>query len=286
MNYESWVMSDEFKNTYKKMPREVRKIVKEQIPLCGSCGSGNHFWELQKDENDNIWFMIHSGSRKLGHCIAEYYNKKAIELNTRWCSSVPKERQLAFLPIDSKEGKEYIEFMQFACTFAKYNHQIMKEKTKESILKNIPSEFIEEHYINHNYASLEHHFGHNVWVHRKGATLAREGTIGIIPGSQGTNSYIVKGKGNKDSFESCSHGAGRIMSRTKAEATLNLEEEIAKMDSQGIVHGIRTKDDLDEAPGAYKPIDEVMLAQQDLVDIIVKLTPIAVIKDTTKRKRR
>jgi tRNA-splicing ligase RtcB len=125
---------------------------------------------------------------------------------------------------------------------------------------------------------MENHFGQNVMIHRKGATLATEGTIGIIPGSQGTKSYIVKGKGNKDSFNSCSHGAGRKMGRKDAQRRLNLEEEIKILDDQGIIHGIRSVGELDEASGAYKDISEVMANQSDLVDILVELTPIAVIK--------
>jgi len=132
--------------------------------------------------------------------------------------------------------------------------------------------------IAHNYATMENHFGTNVMIHRKGATSAREGQLGIIPGSQGTKSYIVKGKGNPDSFMSCSHGAGRTMSRTKARETLDLEKEITKLDKQGIIHSIRHKKDLDEASSAYKNIDVVMENQKDLVEIMVELTPLGVIK--------
>jgi len=138
--------------------------------------------------------------------------------------------------------------------------------------------FDEDIHINHNYARRENHFNHNVLVHRKGATSARKEEIGIIPGSQGTHSYIVIGKGNPESFNSVSHGAGRTMSRTRARAELNLEDEIKRLDDQGIVHGIRTVKDLDEAAGSYKPIDEVMRNQSDLVDIVTELTPLGVIK--------
>jgi tRNA-splicing ligase RtcB len=132
--------------------------------------------------------------------------------------------------------------------------------------------------IAHNYARWESHFGTNVIVHRKGATSAREGEIGIIPGSQGTKSYIVQGKGNPESFQSCSHGAGRSMGRKQAQRELNLEEEIAKLNDKGIVHSIRQTKDLDEAPGAYKDINVVMENQSDLVEILVELNPLAVIK--------
>lgn len=132
--------------------------------------------------------------------------------------------------------------------------------------------------IAHNYARLEHHFGKDVWVHRKGATSAREGEIGIIPGSQGTSSYIVKGKGNPESFTSCSHGAGRKMGRKAARRVLSLDEERRKLEERGILHAIRGVGDLDEASGAYKDIDIVMREQDDLVEPIAKLEPLAVIK--------
>ena len=132
--------------------------------------------------------------------------------------------------------------------------------------------------IAHNYAAWENHFGENVIVNRKGATRARVGEVGIIPGSQGTCSYIVEGLGNENSFLSCSHGAGRLMSRTEAQNTIDLQAEIAFLDAQNIVHGIRTRSDLDEAPSAYKNIDEVLAQESDLVKILTKLHPIAVIK--------
>jgi len=158
------------------------------------------------------------------------------------------------------------------------NRKLMMDRICESIVIVTSSAMGADKMINiaHNYASLENHFGQNVWVHRKGATKATEGLTGIIPGSMGTKSYIVKGKGNRESFMSCSHGAGRKMSRTEAKKTLNLEEEQKKM--EGIVGGIRSQGELDEAPGSYKDIQWVMKQQKDLVDIEVELTPIAVIK--------
>lgn len=256
----------------------------------GTLGGGNHFIEIQKDPEDNVWIMIHSGSRNIGYRVANHYNQLAIELNERWHSSVPEKWQLAFLPLDSQEGKNYLAEMQYCVDFALANRKLMMDRIieifqeifiKEKFMlegKIGMSAFVYEINIAHNYAAMESHFGQNVMVHRKGATLAREGTIGIIPGSQGTKSYIVKGKGNPDSFMSCSHGAGRVMSRTQAKEELNLEEEIKKMDDLGVVHGIRNKADLDEAAGAYKSIDIVMGNQNDLVDILVELTPMGVIK--------
>lgn len=244
----------------------------------GTLGGGNHFIEIQKGSDGHIWIMIHSGSRNFGLKIAEHYNKIAIELNEKWHSSVPKEWELAFLPLESEEGKSYIREMNYAVEFALANRKLMMDRIKDIFSKETTCEFDEMINIAHNYARLENHFGHNVMVHRKGATLADTDTIGIIPGSQGTKSYIVKGKGNIQSFKSCSHGAGRKMGRNQAQKNLNLEEEISKLDKQGILHAIRGIKDLDEASGAYKDIDIVMKNQEDLVDILVELTPLGVIK--------
>ncbi|GAG20616.1 unnamed protein product, partial [marine sediment metagenome] len=186
---------------------------------------------------------------------------------------------LAFLPLDSEEGKNYLKEMNYCVDFALANRRLMMDRIKEIFKKQFPDiRFLGMINIAHNYATMENHFGSNVMVHRKGATSARKDQMGIIPGSQGTKSYIVKGLGNPESFNSCSHGAGRTMSRSKAKENLNLEEEIKKMDEQGIVHGIRHRSDLDEASGAYKSIDQVMYNQRDLVGIVVELTPLGVIK--------
>ncbi len=250
----------------------------------GTLGGGNHFIEIQKGNDGHIWIMIHSGSRNLGKQVADYYNKLAIGLNEKWYSSVSKEWQLAFLPVDSEEGQAYLREMNYCVEFALANRQLMMDR-----IYGIVQEYTNCYHkktpngsfminIAHNYASLENHFGQNVYVHRKGATLARKETIGIIPGSQGSSSYIVKGLGNKESFESCSHGAGRKMGRKDAQRNLNLEEEIKKLDEQGILHAIRGVNDLDEASGAYKSIETVMENQKDLVEILVELTPLGVIK--------
>lgn len=242
----------------------------------GTLGGGNHFIEIQKGSDGHIWIMIHSGSRNLGKQIADHYNKVAVEMNKEWYSSVPKEWELAFLPVDSQQGENYIKEMQYAVDFALANRKLMMDRIKEIMESLGEIEFDEMINIAHNYANLENHFGENVWVHRKGATQAYEGQVGIIPGSQGTASYIVKGKGNPASFKSCSHGAGRKMGRKQAERELNYEEEIAKMGN--IIHGMRGVKDLDEAPGSYKDIDEVMKNQEDLVEVLVELKPLAVIK--------
>ncbi len=275
-----------------------KPIIKEQynsaLKQIGTLGGGNHFIEIQKGSDGHIWIMIHSGSRNLGKQVADYYNKLAVELNDKWHSSVPKEWQLAFLPVDSDEGQAYIGEMQYCVEFALANRKLMMDRIVGCFLREMDyktafeiTNFIVKNEngdnsglinIAHNYATQENHFGQNVWVHRKGATLAREGTIGIIPGSMGTKSYIVKGLGNKESFESCSHGAGRRLGRKAACEQLDFDEQKKIMDDKGIIHGMRNKDDLEEAPGAYKPIDEVMQNQADLVEILVELNPLAVIK--------
>ena len=266
----------------------VSKEYRNALNQIGTLGGGNHFIEIQKGSDGHIWIMIHSGSRNLGFKVAHYYNELAQKLNLKWFSNIPPfkgEDGLAFLPADTIEGKDYIREMNYCVDFALANRRLMMTNIQNCFYKVIYGEdkavdpmFEPMINIAHNYASLEHHFGKDVWVHRKGATLARKGTIGIIPGSQGTKSYIVEGKGNSESFESCSHGAGRMMGRKQAQRTLVLEDEIKKLDDQGIIHGIRNIKDLDEASGAYKPIDMVMKNQADLVDIKVELTPLAVIK--------
>jgi len=270
----------------------VSSEYKSALKQLGTLGGGNHFIEIQKGSDGFIWIMIHSGSRNLGKKVADYYNGVAKNLNAEWHSAVPKEWDLAFLPLDSQQGKDYMKEMQYCVEFAKANRKLMMDRIKdifdvsgsdlrkgshvhEDGTDDLFPEFID---IAHNYAVLEHHFGKDVLVHRKGATLAQNGTVGIIPGSQGTKSYIVRGKGCKDSFDSCSHGAGRKMGRREAQRTLNLEEEKKKLDDMGVLHAIRGVEDLDEAPGSYKDIDVVMKNQEDLVDIIVELTPLGVVK--------
>lgn len=246
----------------------------------GTLGGGNHFIEIQKDTNGVIWFMIHSGSRNLGKRVADNYNKIAIKLNQSWHSCVNPKHELAFLPIRSREAQLYFSEMNYCIAFALANRKLMANFIMNSFNEVIGSNINFEEPINiaHNYARWENHFGKNVIIHRKGATSAREGEVCIIPGSQGAKSYIVCGLGNPESFMSCSHGAGRKMSRTRAKKELSLEDEIVHMNSMGIIHDIRSIENLDEAPGAYKNIDIVMDCQKDLVEILVELTPIAVIK--------
>lgn len=246
----------------------------------GTLGGGNHFIEVQKGSDGQIWIMVHSGSRNIGKQVADYYNRMAIRLNEEWKSTVPRSAQLAWLPVDSSQGRQYLAEMNFCIEFAFANRQLILDNIIRVFEKHFKGAFKTGQVINiaHNYAAAERHFGQQVMVHRKGATRAGTDTTGIIPGSQGANSYIVKGKGNPESFESCSHGAGRTMGRKEAIRSLSLKKEIEKLEKKGILHAIRRAGDLEEASGAYKDIEMVMRNQKDLVDILVELEPLAVIK--------
>lgn len=245
----------------------------------GTLGGGNHFIELQKDETGTLWIMIHSGSRNLGKLVGDYYNEKAKKLNERWYSVVSPDIRLSFLPLRTDEFNAYWQEMKYCVDFALCNRKLMMKRIEEVIKDAIP-EIGFEPMINiaHNYAAWERHYGQDVIVHRKGATLAREGVIGIIPGSQGTASYIVEGLGNPESFCSCSHGAGRTLLRTAAIRDLNLKEEVERLDALGIIHAIRNQNDMQEASGAYKDIETVIANEADLVKVKTRLLPVAVIK--------
>ena len=259
-------------------------IVKEQyyraLKQLGTLGGGNHFIELQKSHKGFLCIMIHSGSRNFGYLVAEYYNNLAKQLNAEHNPfNVPANALLAYLMFDSKEGQLYFKEMNYCTEFALANRKLMLERIKYVIGNSIKDvTFSPMVNIAHNYAAQEEHFGKMVLVHRKGATSAKKGETGIIPGSQGTKSYIVEGLGNPESFMSCSHGAGRVMSRTSAIKNLSLEEEKEKLDKLGIIHSIRGKNDLEEASSAYKDIEEVMALQADLVKIVIELEPLAVVK--------
>lgn len=260
----------------------VKDLAKRNL---GTLGGGNHFMEIQAEDDDHVWLMIHSGSRHLGNVIARFYNETAVKLNKKWCADTPG-KELAFLPADSPEGEMYIQDMNFALSYAKENRKRIMNRFMQAFLKTFPNaEFGKHVNIHHNYAALEHHFGKNVWIHRKGATSAKLGETGIIPGSMGTPSYLVQGLGNPDSFMSCSHGAGRTMGRLQA--TLNLTPEDCDQVMQGIVYDRWNKVrrgkskgmyDLGEAPQAYKNIDGVIEAQLDLIKPLHKLRPLGVVK--------
>ena len=264
-------------------PLELPVVSKEYdsaLQQVGTLGGGNHFIEIQKGDDGAIWVMIHSGSRNIGKQVADYYNRKAINLNREAGEDYGPDTELAWLSLNSETGKNYINEMQYCITFAMCNRYLMMERIIKIFEDHFKSDFTCDNPINiaHNYAAEENHFGEKLVIHRKGATKASTGLIGIVPGSQGTQSYIVKGKGNPESFESCSHGAGRIMGRNQAIRSLDLQTEIRNLDKLNILHSIRTRKDLDEAPSAYKDIGKVMIQQADLVDIVVALSPLAVIK--------
>lgn len=253
----------------------------------GTLGGGNHFIEIQKDEDGGVWVMLHSGSRNMGQRIASLYHRAAVELDTETGVELPSD-SLAFLPVESEPGAAYIRDMNHALAYASENRRLMLVHIREVLTTFFPYiEFLNEVNIHHNYAALEEHGGVVRWIHRKGATSAKMGETGIIPGSMGTSSYIVEGLGNSLSFMSCSHGAGRRLGRSQANHTLTLAECEASL--QGIVYDrfgfshTRGADgkklrDLSEAPPAYKDIDAVMSAESDLVKPLVKLKPLAVVK--------
>lgn len=281
MDHHKQPQSEEFLPTGHDIDK-MTIVKRRQISILhevGTLGGGNHFIELQKDEDDNLWIMIHSGSRNLGKLVGDYYNNMAKVLNKRWFSVVSPDINLAFLPLKTNEFNDYWREMAYCVDFALCNRRLMMNRIEEVIADALPGvEFEPMINIAHNYAAWENHFGQNVIVHRKGATLAREGTVGIIPGSQGTASYIVEGMGNPDSFCSCSHGAGRRMSRKTAIHELDMAAEVSMLESKGIVHAIRSQNDMQEASGAYKDIETVIANQLDLVKVKTKLLPVAVIK--------
>ncbi len=256
----------------------VRRELDSARRQLGTLGGGNHFIEIQKGDDGYVWLMLHSGSRNFGYTIAKEFGKTARKEAETQGLALP-EKQLAPLFLDTEEGEAYFAAMEYAQRFAAASRGRMLEKVQEILERYRPgTEYTDRVNIHHNFAAVETHYGKDVVVHRKGATSARRGERGIIPGSQGTPSYIVEGLGNPESFYSCSHGAGRIMGRKAAQRSLDLKEEQAKLDRSGVYHHMRSRKDLDEAAGAYKDIDEVMAAQRELVQPLVKLAPLAVIK--------
>jgi len=262
-----------------------KEKIQDIAPQLGTLGSGNHFLELQKDENGYVWIMIHTGSRNFGYKMGQKYDSLARE----YCADIElPDADLAYLPvgegIECQDGNDCLIDLSLALAFARESRFLILDTIKNAIAKVLGTGVLYDEVINihHNYASYEVYNGDAVFIHRKGATFAGEGNIGIIPGDQGSHSYIVKGLGSVDSFCSSSHGAGRVLSRTKARKVLDIETEKRKMIDAGvIIHNVTENKDLDEAPGAYKDIEMVMANQTDLVDIMVKLSPLVAIKDTT-----
>ncbi len=242
----------------------------------GTLGTGNHFIEICLDEADHVWVMLHSGSRGVGNRIGSYFIEGAKREMERAGIGLP-DKDLAYLKEGSELFDDYVEAVGWAQSFAQANREIMMKRILDVMRREFRGFKVGLMAVNchHNYVAHEEHFGEMVWITRKGAVRAREGDLGIIPGSMGVRSYIVRGKGNADSFQSCSHGAGRAMSRTKAKKTFTLE------DHAKATEGVECRKDeevIDETPGAYKDLDAVMAAQEDLVEIVHTLKQVVCVK--------
>ena len=260
-------------------------LIEDAYYQAGTLGGGNHFIELQEDQDGYLGIMIHSGSRHFGKEICDEYHNKARALNARWYSQVPDSYRLAFLPVDSSEGKEYITWMNLALDYAFENRRKMMEKVtsivREKVKRHMDQDlnFQKEINCHHNYAALENHYDKNVWVHRKGATRARNGELAVIPGAMGSYSYVVMGKGAPESFNSSSHGAGRAYSRKGAMEAFSCEQVMVDLKNQGVVLGKYNKSDVaEESRFAYKDIEFVMDQQADLVIPVKRLKTVGVVK--------
>lgn len=244
----------------------------------GSLGTGNHFIEVCLDESDAVWLMLHSGSRGVGNRIGTYFIERAKEEMRRYfIDKFLPDQDLSYLVEKTELFDDYVEAVHWAQDFAMENRLTMMDATLAALRKHVPAFEVTEEAINchHNYVARENHFGANVLVTRKGAVRARKGDLGIIPGSMGTGSFIVRGRGNVDSFCSCSHGAGRAMSRNEARKRITLE------DHQKAVAGIECRTDadvIDESPAAYKDISAVIAAQDDLIEIVHRLRQVLNVK--------
>ncbi|MCP4432284.1 MAG: RtcB family protein [Gammaproteobacteria bacterium] len=258
---------------------EQHRLLKNtnNVSHLGTLGTGNHFIEVCLDEKDSVWFMLHSGSRGVGNRIGTHFIALARKEMERWMINLP-DKDLAYLPEGSDHFGQYLMAVEWAQDFARINREVMMARVIGAVASEMPVVFearTEAVNCHHNYVSRESHYDKNVLVTRKGAVRARKGDLGIIPGSMGARSFIVRGLGNDESFHSCSHGAGRVMSRTKAKKLVSLDEHIAA------TRGVECRKDagvIDETPAAYKPIDQVMAAQKDLVEIVHTLRQVVCVK--------
>lgn len=273
-------------NAWSTMDMDLYDIVKRHPKLSeanacrhlGTLGTGNHFIEICLDTTDSVWVMLHSGSRGIGNKIGSYFIEKAKKEMEKWHIHLP-DSDLAYLPEGSEYFADYVKALKCAQRFASVNRDIMMQNVLQALRSTLGTKSfhsdLEIVNCHHNYVDRENHYGKNIWVTRKGAVRARLGELGIIPGSMGARSFIVRGKGNKESFESCSHGAGRIMSRTEAKRRFTLNDHLQSTE------GIECRKDLDvidETPKAYKDINAVMEAQKDLVEIVHTLKQVVCIK--------
>lgn len=272
------VWYNKLKKEFDQLQEKYKYLQVKKSPACqlGTLGGGNHFIELCLDEEDRVWIMLHSGSRGIGNKIASIFIEKAKKEMERHFISLP-DKDLAYLVEGSEIFDDYVNALTWAQEYAAQNREIMMTliiSYLERVFQGIEFD-LETISCHHNYCVKENHFNENVWVTRKGAVRAREGDYGIIPGSMGARSFIVKGKGNSESFHSCSHGAGRLMSRSMAKQKITLDQHLE--DTSG-VECRKDEGVLDESPRAYKNIDDVMNAQTDLVEIIHTLKGIMCIK--------
>ena len=248
-----------------------------QLVHLGTLGTGNHFIELCLDTEQRVWIMLHSGSRGVGNAIGTFFIELAKQDMRKWFVNLADE-DLAYFPEGTNHFDDYVEAVEWAQDFAALNRRMMMTNVIRALRGQIAKPFdaeLEAVNCHHNYVTRENHFGENVLVTRKGAVRAAKGTMGIIPGSMGAKSFIVRGLGNKESFDSCSHGAGRVMSRTQAKKLVSLDEHIA--DTAG-VECRKDEGVIDETPKAYKPIEAVMAAQADLVEIVHTLKQVVCVK--------
>ena len=242
----------------------------------GTLGTGNHFVEVCLDGSDRVWVMLHSGSRGVGNRIGSYFIKLARRDMLAHLANLP-DRDLAYFSEGTEHFAEYVEAVGWAQDFARFNRELMMDAALRSLRTTVGPFSTGSTAVNchHNYVQKEHHYGADVWLTRKGAVRAREGELGIIPGSMGAKSFIVRGLGNPESFHSCSHGAGRLMSRTAA------KEQYTVADQVRATEGVECRKDagvIDEIPMAYKDIDAVMAAQADLVEIVHTLKQVVCVK--------
>lgn len=267
---------DELDLIVSKHPK-IGRAADRAVNHMGSLGTGNHFIEICLDEEDYVWIMLHSGSRGIGNRIGSYFIELAKQDMRKWFVNLP-DYDLAYMPEGTDNFKDYLEAVEWAQKFARSNREVMMRATIDAIRSVIDKPFYSEMMAvncHHNYVSREKHFGDNILVTRKGAVSARLNELGIIPGSMGARSYIVRGKGNRESFYSCSHGAGRAMSRAEAKRRFTLKDHILATEG---VECRKDKEVIDETPLAYKDIDAVMAAQHDLVDIVHTLKQVVCVK--------
>ncbi|MBQ1499693.1 MAG: RtcB family protein [Sphingomonas sp.] len=272
---EAWAtLAQRFDRITEKYPR--LKNTNHLVHL-GTLGTGNHFIELCLDQEQRVWVMLHSGSRGVGNAIGTFFIELAKQDMRKWHINLPDE-DLAYFPEGTDHFDDYVEAVGWAQDFAALNRRTMMTNVIRALRGQIAKPFdaeMEAVNCHHNYVQRENHFGENVLVTRKGAVRAAKGVLGIIPGSMGAKSFIVRGLGNAESFDSCSHGAGRIMSRTAAKKLVTLDEHIR--DTAG-VECRKDEGVIDETPKAYKPIEAVMAAQADLVEIVHTLKQVVCVK--------